>query len=216
MTPVIFWGGTGQAKVLRDAMRIGDMILVAVFDNRAIQSPFPDVPIFHTETGFAQWEQQYSGSRPVQACVAIGGAHGRDRITRTRWLSARGYPAATVVHESAFVASSAEIGEACQILAMSATSACARLGTSVIINTKASIDHDCVLGDGVHVGPGATLAGEVTVGDFAFIGAGATVLPRIHIGEDAIVGAGAVVTHDVPAGIVVIGNPARAYDKSQP
>ncbi len=34
-------------------------------------------------------------------------------------------------------------------------------------------------------------------------------LPGIVIGENALVGAGAVVTHDVPDGAVVAGNPAR-------
>lgn len=43
----------------------------------------------------------------------------------------------------------------------------------------------------------------------AKIGANATLLPGIVIGENALVGAGAVVTHDVPDGAVVAGNPAR-------
>lgn len=44
----------------------------------------------------------------------------------------------------------------------------------------------------------------------ASIGSNATLLCGITIGEGAIVGAGAVVTKDVPAGAVVVGNPARA------
>lgn len=43
----------------------------------------------------------------------------------------------------------------------------------------------------------------------ASIGSGATILPNVTIGERAIVGAGSVVTHDVPAGAIVAGNPAR-------
>ena len=43
----------------------------------------------------------------------------------------------------------------------------------------------------------------------ASIGSGATILSNVTIGEHAIVGAGSVVTHDVPAGTVVAGNPAR-------
>jgi acetyltransferase-like isoleucine patch superfamily enzyme len=41
------------------------------------------------------------------------------------------------------------------------------------------------------------------------IGTGSTILCGITIGENAIVGAGSVVTHDVPDGAVVAGNPAR-------
>ncbi len=43
----------------------------------------------------------------------------------------------------------------------------------------------------------------------ASIGSGAVVLAGITIGEGAIVGAGAVVTKDVPARMIVAGNPAR-------
>ena len=43
----------------------------------------------------------------------------------------------------------------------------------------------------------------------ASIGSGATILSKVTIGEHAIVGAGSVVTHDVPAGAIVAGNPAR-------
>src|SRR5512136_1769774 len=43
----------------------------------------------------------------------------------------------------------------------------------------------------------------------ASIGSNATLLCGVTIGEGAIVGAGSVVTHDVPPGAIVAGNPAR-------
>lgn len=48
-----------------------------------------------------------------------------------------------------------------------------------------------------------------TVKRGASIGTGAVVLGGIVVGEHAVVGAGAVVTKDVPAGAIVMGNPAR-------
>src|SRR4029079_7887315 len=48
-----------------------------------------------------------------------------------------------------------------------------------------------------------------TVRRGARIGGGAILLPGIEVGEEAFVGAGAVVLRDVPAGAVVVGNPAR-------
>ncbi len=47
----------------------------------------------------------------------------------------------------------------------------------------------------------------------AKIGANSTILPGVKIGENALVGAGSVVTVDVPAGVVVAGNPARFIKK---
>ena len=48
----------------------------------------------------------------------------------------------------------------------------------------------------------------------AAIGSNATILCGITIGEGAVVGAGAVVTKDVPAGMVVAGNPAKILRKA--
>ena len=47
----------------------------------------------------------------------------------------------------------------------------------------------------------------------ASIGSNATILCGVTIGERAIVGAGSVVTHDVPPGAIVAGNPARLLRK---
>ena len=49
----------------------------------------------------------------------------------------------------------------------------------------------------------------MAVGANVWIGGGAIILPGITIGDDVIIGAGSVVTHDIPSGITVIGNPAR-------
>ncbi len=43
----------------------------------------------------------------------------------------------------------------------------------------------------------------------ASIGSNATIVGGVTIGEGSLIGAGAVVTKDVPAGVVVVGNPAR-------
>ena len=43
----------------------------------------------------------------------------------------------------------------------------------------------------------------------ASIGSGVTVLSNVTIGENSIVGAGSVVTKDVPANVIVVGNPAK-------
>jgi UDP-2-acetamido-3-amino-2,3-dideoxy-glucuronate N-acetyltransferase len=43
----------------------------------------------------------------------------------------------------------------------------------------------------------------------ARVGVGAVLCPAVEIGQEAFVGAGAVVVKDVPARVVVVGNPAR-------
>jgi serine acetyltransferase len=47
------------------------------------------------------------------------------------------------------------------------------------------------------------------LGERVFVGSGARILGGLTIGDDAVIGAGAVVTKDVPAGVTVVGVPAR-------
>lgn len=84
-----------------------------------------------------------------------------------------------------------------------------KIGDYCILNTGATVDHECVIGNGVHLMGGCYLAGRVKIGDFTSIGATATILPDVNIGKNVIVGAGAVVTKNVKSNTVVVGNPAR-------
>lgn len=67
-----------------------------------------------------------------------------------------------------------------------------------IINTGASVDHDCNIADFVHISPHATLCGDVTVGEGSWIVAATTILPGVKIGKWCVIGAGSVVTKDIP------------------
>lgn len=212
--PIVFWGGTGQAKVLRECVGHLGYRLVAVFDNDPrVASPFPDVPMYHGVEGFARWREQGRPAEPVACLVAIGGDRGEARVEIQHFLQSRGVEPVTAVHPTAFVAAGASLGKGSQILANSAVCVDARLGEACIVNTAASVDHDCRLGDGVHVAPGAHLAGDVVIGDFCLIGTGASVLPGIRIGDNARVGAGAVVTADLQPGCVACGCPARPVQR---
>ncbi|HYM81234.1 MAG TPA: DapH/DapD/GlmU-related protein [Candidatus Limnocylindria bacterium] len=51
----------------------------------------------------------------------------------------------------------------------------------------------------------------VTIRKGARVGAGSVLLPGITIEEDGLVAAGSVVTRDVPAGKIVMGQPARTW-----
>lgn len=84
----------------------------------------------------------------------------------------------------------------------------AKIGKHCIVNTGASIDHECEIEDYVHISPHVTLYGNVLVGKGAWIEAGATVIPGIRIGEWSVVAAGATVIHNVPHSATVEGIPA--------
>lgn len=205
----VIWGASGHAKVLRDCLDKHRCRVIALFDNDInITSPFSDVPLYYKETEFEKWVESYLSSK-ISFMVAIGGARGRDRLNIQIYLKDKGLKPYTVFHKTSYVAQDCYIGEGSQVLANTTVCVEVKIGKACIVNTAATIDHECGLGDGVHICPGAHLAGCVSVGDFAMVGTGAVVLPRIKIGEGAVVGAGAVVTKDVLPYSKVVGNPAR-------
>jgi sugar O-acyltransferase (sialic acid O-acetyltransferase NeuD family) len=207
---VILWGGTGQAKVVRPIIEYYGSNVIAVFDDTPdLLSPFPDVEIFQGKTGFERWRKSRDLSE-TGFCVAIGNPHGRARLQIHDFLIGEGLQPTTLAHPTAWIADDAMIGEGSQILAGANIGVETRLGRECIVNTNASVDHECILGDGVGIAPGATLCGLVHVEVNGWVCAGATIAPRKRIGPDAIVGAGAVVVDDVPGGVTVFGSPARS------
>jgi acetyltransferase-like isoleucine patch superfamily enzyme len=48
----------------------------------------------------------------------------------------------------------------------------------------------------------------------AKVGSGCTVLAGVTVGEHALVGAGSLVTHDIPAGALAYGSPARVHGQA--
>lgn len=132
----------------------------------------------------------------------------------TRWavaerLEALGCRAQTIVAGSATVAEGARVAPGALIAPYALINADAVAGRHLIANVYASVAHDCVVGDFVTLGPRATVNGAVRIGDGVEIGAGALIRQGLTIGEGAVIGMGAVVVKDVPAGAVVVGNPAR-------
>lgn len=209
MPEIILWGGTGHSRVLRELLGHLGNVVIAVIDNREIEPPFAGVETILGIEGLKAWlASRADGSIKPSYALAIGGGYGRDRLAIAKDLNDLGLPPITLIHPTAMVASDAVVGLGSQVLIGAVVATCVRVGACSIINSRAGVDHDCIIGDGVHIGPGATLCGQVEVGDGVFVGAGATVLPRIKIGHDAIVGAGAVVTKDVSAGSTVVGVPA--------
>ena len=56
---------------------------------------------------------------------------------------------------------------------------------------------------------GLEYARPIVVGNDVWIGGNVTVLPGVTIGDGAVIGAGSVVVHDVPPGVVAVGNPCK-------
>ncbi len=84
-------------------------------------------------------------------------------------------------------------------------------GMGVVIGETAILGDDVTLYQGVTLGGTSRAGGKrhPTLENCTVVGAGAQVLGPITIGDGARVGANAVVLKDVPAGVTMVGIPAR-------
>jgi UDP-perosamine 4-acetyltransferase len=139
--------------------------------------------------------------------LGFGAARGRAAIVAA--LDAAGLALPTLVHETAWVSASAELGDGVQVMPGAHIGPDARVGRGCLVNTGAILDHDVVVADASVIDPGAVLTGRVRIGGEVEVGAGATLVPDSVVGDRATVGAGAVVVGPVEAGATVVGIPAR-------
>jgi UDP-2-acetamido-3-amino-2,3-dideoxy-glucuronate N-acetyltransferase len=111
-----------------------------------------------------------------------------------------------VIGRGSLVENDTTIGARTKIQAMAYVTAYATLEEDVFLAPCVQTSNDNFMGrserrHALRKGP--------TIRRGARIGVGAVLCPAVEIGEEAFVGAGTVVVKDVPARVVVVGNPAR-------
>lgn len=112
----------------------------------------------------------------------------------------KGFRFIEIVHPSAVIAQDVVLSEGVQVMAGAVVQTGVSIGEDTIINTRASVDHDCRIGGHVHVAPGVTICGGVEIEDEAYIGSGSTVTPGVRIGKGVLVRAGSLITRDLNIG----------------
>ncbi|MDQ6964024.1 MAG: NeuD/PglB/VioB family sugar acetyltransferase [Mariprofundales bacterium] len=206
---LVSWGGADQCRVNYPILtQLGCELVALVDDTPDMNSPFKGVPIYIGEHGLDALLDIVNGEE-LGFVVAIGNPYGHVRMLRHALLKKRGLVPVSFADPTALICNTACYGDGLQVMPGAIIHNDVTIGTQCIINTRALVEHDCVLHSGVEIGPGAVLCGRVCVGKHSWIGANATVRPRINIGDNVIVGAGAVVVTDIPSNVVVAGVPAK-------
>src|SRR5690242_5826133 len=181
-------GAGGHAKVVISTLRANGYLVAAVFDEDSSRwgTGILGVPV-RGPTAMADQAGFELG------IIAIGDNAARKRIARSlklRWL--------TLVDPAAWVDPEARLGAGTVVFAGAVIRPGSVVGEHVIVNTSASVDHDCVVNDFAHIAPGVNLAGNVQIDEGAFLGIGSKAVSGRKVGAWATVGAGAVVVRDLP------------------
>jgi UDP-N-acetylbacillosamine N-acetyltransferase len=204
---LLIWGASSHALVVADIVRIRGEYDVAGFLDDV--EPGRAGERFCGATILGGAEQLDLARRDGIAWLICAFGDGLARLRVSAVARASGFRLATAVHPRATVAADVVVGAGTVVAAGAVVNPGTRLGENVIVNTCASVDHECTIEDGAMVNAGARLAGRVRVGRAASVEIGAVVTGRRQVGAGAVVGAGSVVLDDVPDGMLAYGTPAR-------
>jgi UDP-perosamine 4-acetyltransferase len=200
---VLIVGASGHAKVIIDIL--GERL---EFEIAGCTSADPGVrellgiPVLGPDAILPEVFQ----SGITNAFVAVGDNRARFRLLRL--VTDLGFTLINAISPRAAISRRARLGAGIAVMPGAAINVDTVVEDGAIVNTGATVDHDCRIGRCAHIAPGANLAGRVTVGEGSFLGIGSRVIPGCAIGAWTTVGAGGVVIRDLPSHVTAVGVPA--------
>jgi len=192
MKKVHLYGAGGHARVIIDILKSKNINIPTIFDNNFEIKELMGIPVLHDIPNY-----------PLIICIG----NNISRKTIVKKLNNISYAKALDI--SAIISESAFIEEGTVVMQGAIIQSSVEIGKHAIINTRATIDHNCIIGDYSHIAPGTILCGDISVGEGTMIGAGSVVIPGIKIGKWSVIGAGSVVTKDIPDNVIAYGSPCR-------
>ncbi|WP_151830397.1 acetyltransferase [Acinetobacter junii] len=168
----------------------------------------------HPAVNYATFQQLQASSK--QVVIAIANSRIREKIALQ--LQQDQIKMWSIYADNVVLMDEVELGEGSALSPFVTVTSNIRIGKCFHANLYSYVEHDCLIGDYVTFAPGVKCNGNIHIHDHAYIGAGAVIkqgTPNqpLVIGQGAVIGMGAVVTKSVPAGVTVVGNPARIMQK---
>lgn len=198
---MILYGAGGHAKVVIDCLKANRIDCKGLFDD-FLQSLYT----YGKYKILGTYQPHVLTDELLLVCIG-------DNYARMQAAGRVVHRLARLVHPTASVSPTHQMGEGSQVMAMSVLQAKSVIQQHVIVNTGAIIEHETHVGAFVHLAPRATICGECLVGTGSMIGPGAVITRGVHVGRWCIIGAGAVVLEPVPDYSVVVGVPGRVVDQ---
>ncbi len=215
MKKVIVFGNNNIAQMLyEDAKKRSPDFEICAFtvDEKYLDAEeFCGLPL----VGFQDAVKRYPPSEYAMISAVDAFRHMEDKIKVYERIKAEGYRVENYISPLADVADSVTMGENNIVMAFAHLGVNGKMGNANMVRQSVYIGHDFNIGNGNTFSPGCTLGGFCEIEDYCYIALGATVLHKIKIERNALAGAGAVVTKNIPAGITVVGNPARPHEKKE-
>jgi len=141
--------------------------------------------------------------------IAIGDNSARERVYNEMIAAKPSLHFPALVHASAVISFFSDIECGALIMPLSIIGPNSKIGKFCIINTRASLDHDCLMLDYSSLAPAVVTGGNVTIGKRSAVSIGASIKHGLQVGDDTIVGAHSYLNRDLPNKCVAYGVPAK-------
>ena len=215
---ILILGGPGNGAVVASAIddandRGADEWIVAGYLNDRM-APGEDIgghPVLGKTREIGEFVSK--GFYAINTILRIDGQ--QERIAMFESFALPEESLATVVHPSAYVASTAKLGPGVVIMPNVTVSPGVVFDKGCLIMVSATIGHDSWLGKYCHVAAQACVGARVKLGEGVHIGLNGTVKEDITIGTNATLGMGSVLTKNVGDSEVWAGNPAKFLRKAE-
>lgn len=203
MISTIIIGSGGHAKVIVDILNSSREYTVIGFTDPHRKGTIMNLPILGDDSIL----NELLDKGVSHAFVALG--DNRIRLQIGKRVRDMGYHLINAISPDAFLSDSVRIGVGVAIMPGVIVNAETTISDLSILNTGATIDHDCTIGKSSHIAPGCHLAGCVSIAEGVFLGVGTNIIPEICIGEWTIIGAGSTVINNISSYSIAVGVPAK-------
>lgn len=153
---------------------------------------------------------KFKKSCPASECgVVIAHGEPSTRSLLADKVRCDGYRLESVKDRTAWISSTAHLGEGVILFPNTYISSNANIGDNVLISVGTGIGHDSIIERNTVVSTLVSISGNCVVGSGCYIGTKACIRENLRIGENTIIGMGTCVFRDVGPGMIALGNPAR-------
>jgi len=137
--PVFLYGAGGHAKVILELLEAEGRVIHGLFDDNATADNLFDYPV-------KPWPEGYSEG--ADCIISIGHNATRQKIAQKLEV-----PFTKASHPNSYLSPRCSLENGTVVMSGVSIHSGASIGRHCIINTHASVDHDCELGDFVHIAP---------------------------------------------------------------
>lgn len=146
-------------------------------------------------------------------CYIISFANHKLRVKFAYLFNNYGISPINVIHPSAIISKSANIGLGNYIAAGSIISFNTTINNHNIINFSCTIGHDVVINDHCIINPGARISGNVEIGSRVLVGTNSMIFQGVKIGNDCLIDALTYVDRNIEDNMICSSKQLKVFKR---